>query len=326
MRKDPPTDHPSEVRCSLAPAQGSPCPRATRGLLDAVSVVRVDEPGRQLRSHAWQHVDGSSEPSAFAAYLDQFDVALRAGRMESVVLLGLGPGRAALDVGCGTGAVVVDIADVVGSDGRAVGVDVSETMIATARARAEAQGAAVELVVGDTHALDFPDGTFDAVHCDRVLQHLDDPERAIAEMARVLVPGGRLVINEPDWDGLFVDGDDVAVTHAVRDALVEHIRQPHVGRRLRRLALAAGLDVVDFHGALGVYAVTRAAADAMWSLHVQLDRAVTTGAVDRASADAWWEQLGVLDAAGQFFAGVVGFRIVARKPTPTSGFDDAVDD
>ncbi len=195
-----------------------------------------------------------------------------------------------------------------------MGVDLSETMITTAQARADAQAVTAEGVLGDATALSFADHSFDAVHCDRVLQHLDRPQAAIREMARVLVPGGRLMIKEPDWDGLFVDADDLVTTRAVRDQLVAHIRQPQIGRSLRRLVLAVGLEVVDFHGTLGIYAVSLAAADRVWNLRARLDGAVAVGAVDGDTAHAWWADLGARDEVGQFFAGVVGFRVVARKP------------
>ncbi len=278
-----------------------------------VSVVVVESSGQQLCSRAWQNVDGCSTPLEFVAYLDQLDEVTRAARMETAILLGIVPGRSALDVGCGTGSLAIELAMKVGPTGRVVGVDLSEMMIATARARADARGIAAEFFVGDTYALDLPTDSFDAVHCDRVLQHLDDPLTAIREMTRVLVPGGTIVIREPDWDGLFIDGGDAATTRAVRDALVDGIRQPRVGRTLRRLVLTAGLDVIDFQGAVGVYAVSRSAADAVWNVRAQLDRAVETGAVDDESARAWWNDLGDLDDAGQFFAGVVGFRVVGRK-------------
>ena len=83
---------------------------------------------------------------------------------------------------------------------------------------------------------------------------------------------------------------------------------------MRGLVLDAGLDVIDFNGALGVYAVSRAAADRVWGLGAQLEHAVARATIDRAAAEAWWSDLGVRDDAGRFFAGVVGFRVVARKP------------
>ncbi len=273
----------------------------------------------QLRSSAWQNVDATAEPLMFVDYLDAFDQAMRAARLASLVPLALGPGGAALDVGCGPGEVLIDLAGLVAPGGRVVGVDVSETMLATARSRAAARGVDVELRHGDAHMLEFGDGSFDAVHCDRVLQHLDDPRSAVTEMARVLVPGGRLMLKEPDWDGLFIDADDVATTRVVRDSLVAGIRHPFIGRRLRRLALGAGLEVVDFGGTLGVYAVSRDAADRMWCLHAQLDRARDRAVIERRAAQAWWDELGALDAAGRFFAGMTSFRLVARKPSAMGG-------
>jgi SAM-dependent methyltransferase len=268
-----------------------------------------------LQSGGWQDVDGSRDPSAFVEYLDGLGEAARANRLRSLVLLGVVAGHRALDVGCGIGDVVVDLASTVAPGVCAIGVDCSETMVSAARVRAEAAGTAIDFVVGDARTLAFGDASFDAVNCERVLQHLDDPESAIAEMARVLVPGGRLMLGEPDWDGLFIDTDDEATTHAVRDALVARLRNPRIGRALRRFALLAGLEVVDFNGGLGSYAVSRTAADRMWNLRSRLDDAVADGTVGHTAANAWWDRLGALDDAGQFFAGVVGFRLLAVKPS-----------
>lgn len=97
----------------------------------AVTFASVTEPGSQLRSRAWQDVDGSTSPSEFADYLDALEQASSASRLESVLLLGIEAGGAALDVGCGTGKVVIDLGRLVATGGRAVGVDVSKAMIAT---------------------------------------------------------------------------------------------------------------------------------------------------------------------------------------------------
>ena len=80
-------------------------------------------------------------------------------------------GERVLDLGCGLGDDTFEIARVVGSRGRAVGVDVSETIILEARRRAASLDLAVELEVGDAQALRFDDGVFDACRTERMLMH-----------------------------------------------------------------------------------------------------------------------------------------------------------
>src|SRR5215467_10946103 len=91
-------------------------------------------------------------------------------RRMSFALLELQPGFAVLDVGCGTGDDVRVLATQVGQEGRAVGLDSSETAVAEARARSEEDGLPVEFRVGDAHQLPFDAGTFEATRTERVLQ------------------------------------------------------------------------------------------------------------------------------------------------------------
>jgi ubiquinone/menaquinone biosynthesis C-methylase UbiE len=103
-----------------------------------------------------------------------------------------------LDVGCGTGAAVRSAAPLVE---RAVGVDLSEGMISRARELA-ADLPNAEFHEGDSERLPFADGTFTAVLCTTSFHHYPEPRRAVAEMARVLAPDGRVVIGDGCTDRL----------------------------------------------------------------------------------------------------------------------------
>jgi ubiquinone/menaquinone biosynthesis C-methylase UbiE len=141
-------------------------------------------------------------------------------------------GDVLLDVGCGTGAAVRAAAEVVE---RAVGVDLSPKMLAAARRRA-AGLPGVEFVEGDSENLPFADGEFSAVLCTASLHHYPHPEAAAREIARVLRPGGRVVIG---------DGTSDAVVMKVADFLCRKLEAGHVRfhrvEELRRLLEDAGL-------------------------------------------------------------------------------------
>ena len=79
-------------------------------------------------------------------------------------------------------------------DIRLTGIDLSEEMLAIARRRAAALGREVDLRQGDAQALPFPDATFDTVVCTFALCSIPDDRKAVAEMQRVLRPGGRLLL------------------------------------------------------------------------------------------------------------------------------------
>ncbi len=159
-------------------------------------------------------------------------------------------GDAVLDVGCGTGDLMVDLAESISPGVLGVGIDSSNEMIRIARQRSQDRGLRVKFAVGDACRLPFAAAAFDGVHCERVLMHFDDPEAAVREMSRVLVPGGRLVVTEPDWAGWILDSDDAETTSAVRESLARRIRNAGIGRKLYRLALITGLEVMDFRAEL----------------------------------------------------------------------------
>lgn len=92
------------------------------------------------------------------------------------------PGRAILDVGTGTGRAAIALAL---RGGAVTGVDASLEMLAVAERRAKAAGATVTFARGDAHALTFPDRSFNAVVCLRVLMHTPDWRRSLAELCRV---------------------------------------------------------------------------------------------------------------------------------------------
>lgn len=100
----------------------------------------------------------------------------------------------ALDAGCGTGAFLVPLARRLTPQGATViGLDLAEGTLGQARARVQAEGLPVNCVIGDVEALPFDDGSFDLVLANYMLYHVPNLEQAIAELRRVLRPGGMLL-------------------------------------------------------------------------------------------------------------------------------------
>jgi demethylmenaquinone methyltransferase/2-methoxy-6-polyprenyl-1,4-benzoquinol methylase len=108
----------------------------------------------------------------------------------------VGPGSDALDVACGTGDLALELRRRIGADGRVVGSDFSERMLELARRKSGEEGLAVEFGWADALDLPYGDASFDAVTIGFGARNLADVDKGIAEMTRVLRPGGRLVILE----------------------------------------------------------------------------------------------------------------------------------
>ena len=109
----------------------------------------------------------------------------------------LEPGDSALDACCGTGDLAFELARRVGPEGRVIGSDFSERMLDLARTKAgEREAANVRFEWGDALELPYDAGTFDAVTVGFGVRNLADLDRGVAELVRVLKPGGRLVILE----------------------------------------------------------------------------------------------------------------------------------
>jgi SAM-dependent methyltransferase len=265
-----------------------------------------------LIGSGFENVDRTSDPAARVSYLDAVAAleGARAYKQHSFALMRLKPGDTVLELGCGTGDDLRSLAELVGSSGRVVGVDLSETMIAQAHMRTEKLP--VECYVGDAYRLEFESDMFDACRVDRVFQHLERPRDAFAELVRVTRSGGRVVAAEPDWDTLVVDAADKAVTRVVRERICDDHRQGWIGRQLAGLAGESDL------GDVAVTGVTVLFTD--WSQASQLlgladaaVAAVAEGLVAPEAAAAWIDELVRRDRAGRFFSAATIFVVAGSK-------------
>lgn len=114
------------------------------------------------------------------------------------------------------------------------GLDVSVPMLEIARQRVTEWTDRAQLTVGDAQLLPFPDGAFDAAFCAATLHHLQDPSKGVSEVARVVRPGGRVALMEPNWKYPTV----LVYSASVREEWNTFKINP---RRLREWASAAGV-------------------------------------------------------------------------------------
>jgi len=263
-------------------------------------------------SSGWDAVDEADDPGSFRSYLDAVNAQdrMRALKRRSYRLLDPTAGDRLLDVGCGTGDDAAALADAVGSEGSVVGVDNSAAMVATARDRA-ADSPAVSFRAADAESLPFDDGRFDGCRADRVLQHLDRPREAFAELRRVTRAGGRVAVTDSDWGTLVVDAPDAAssgVASQLLDPAWSCAANGRIGRRLRRLAVEAGLDDLDVD-ATALALTDFETAEEILGLTGRVERAVAADAVTEDAAEAWLDGLRTADEAGSFFASLTLYTV-----------------
>ena len=155
----------------------------------------------------FENVDANRDQAAFFQFLDlaadQHSVLDSRERM--VELCPVAPGGHVLDVGCGLGHEARRLAQLVGADGRVVGLDISAAFVEEARNRSQELHKAPEFLTGDAVDLEFEDEIFDVCRSERVLLYVSDPAQAIAEMARVTKSAAKVIVHDFDHDGFFID-------------------------------------------------------------------------------------------------------------------------
>ena len=167
-----------------------------------------------------------------------------ADRHAAFLLPSLRPGQRVLDVGCGPGSITKGLAERVAPGGEAVGVDLDTAFVAAARdAWSAVPGLRFE--EADAAALPFDDASFDVAFLHAVLQHVESPAAVLAEVRRVVRPGGVVGVADADLDGYLIHPRTEGLEAAL--AVDRRIRRnPDVGRRLPELLLGAGFGTVDF--------------------------------------------------------------------------------
>ena len=193
----------------------------------------------------------TSTPTYTMGYSDEFQKLLgrrNAASTAAHLLPHLKPGLRVLDFGCGPGTISVGLAKAV-HPGELHGIDMEASQIEMARAAAAAGGHDnASFRTGDVTALPFEDDSFDVAHCHAVLMHVPDTQAVLAEVKRVLKPGGIVSCREMIGDSTFFApevGDLSGAMATFLNLLAANRGHPQMGKELKGAILEAGFTDIE---------------------------------------------------------------------------------
>jgi ubiquinone/menaquinone biosynthesis C-methylase UbiE len=263
----------------------------------------------------YSNIDNTNNPAKYVRRLDKQGASnlwlLMKAQMLS--LLEVGKGDSVIDVGCGAGSDVQAISQILGENGRVVGVDSSITMIQEALRRAEGLNLPTEFYVGDAENLEFPDNSFDCCRVERVLQHLHNPKQSLLEIRRIAKQGARIVVVEPDYGSIKIEGADPTITSKLIKRRCSHFRSPHIGMQLP--LLYKRLELVKI-----AVTVTQVVNENFEDDHEKfllskyVEPAVTKGIVSAQECDKWIKDLKKAADEGNYRHTISLFLVSGRKP------------
>ena len=224
----------------------------------------------------------------------------RATRDAAFLVPHLRSGMRLIDVGSGPGSITLGLAEVVGP-GEVVGVDIQPAQVARARSLAADRCTTnVRFEAGDIYALPFPDRSFDAAFANGVLMHLAEPVRALAELRRVLRPGGVAAVRDPDFGTAVYAPMTPLLEHwlAVRaQARLHNGGDPFRARHYRRLLLDAG-----FARAEAGASVDSAGSQEKTARHAVFLKAMLAGLSRTVLAQGWMDKAAIECTAAEIDA------------------------
>lgn len=233
-------------------------------------------------------------------------------RQIATAALHLAGGESVLDVGCGPGFHIAELADLVGDDGRVTGIDPSAAMLAAAASRNEHRGN-VALLPGQATGLPVPDASYDAAVAVQVLEYVNDVAGALSEMHRVLKEGGRLVVWDIDWSTVSWQSSSPETMTSVLDAWDLHLVDPVLPRTLAASMRSAGFGDVRVEG--HAFVNTDSGPDGYsGNLIPLIEDFVTSNGITSENAAVWRSDLLDLSDGGHYFFAVTQFCLSATRP------------
>lgn len=247
-----------------------------------------------------------------ATYQTPDVIAQRAATLQA---LALQAGERVVDVGSGPGLLAAEMAAQVGLAGHVIGLDLSDSMLAlSAERRADsATGKCLSFLKADAARLPFADGMLDVGVSTQVYEYVPDVPAALAELYRVLRPGGRVLILDTDWDSIVWAAGDQGRMQRMLEAWVDRFADPHLPRSLSWQLQRAGFRVerrevlVLFNPEYDPHTYSVA------NGRIMADFVVAQGRMQRQEAEAWMRDLQRLGSEGRYFFSLNRYLFLATK-------------
>jgi ubiquinone/menaquinone biosynthesis C-methylase UbiE len=264
-------------------------------------------------SNAWSNpsLAGPEDAARMAAFLEERSQRPDQLQVNQAIIDVLAPatGERLLEVGSGTGVLCRIAAPRVSENGNIVGLDVSKEFTDLARRESNSLGL-VQLrhLVGQGERLPFVDHNFDGAWAARLILHAGKPQAVVEEIARVVRPGGRVVLADWDFETVAVDHPDRELTRRILHWRIDHHGGDNwSGRKLLRRAKDAGLTRIES------IPVVYIAQDENSALTLSLWRAAEVardgGGITPQEHDAWIDDLKERIVQRRFFASIVYFIV-----------------
>jgi len=251
---------------------------------------------------------------ATSRLMEEFNASAGATRRRTRLLqvLALKPGEHVLDVGSGPGHYAFTMASAVGDAGRVAGVDAATHSLETAQRRCSGL-ANVSFYLGDVADLPFAEATFDAALSTQTFEYLPNVGAALAEIFRVLKPGGHVLIHDTEWDAWAWHSSDRARMHRIMEVWDHHLADPHLLQTLGAKLTAAGFTDVGFEPL--VHLETTYDPASMSAILMKFVACyVTSQGIPESEASAWADDLCSLNSRGDYFFSSNEYIFTGIKP------------
>lgn len=247
--------------------------------------------------------------------VEEFNASSGAKMRRACILQALDPqpGNQVLDVGCGPGNQVLEISPAIEPNGHVIGVDQASSAIEIAVQRCAARSN-VSFQLGDALDLPLGDSIIDKAMSSQVFEYLDDVDRGVAEMFRVLKPEGHVLIHDTDWTTLAWHSSDDSRMKRIMKHWDYHLANPRLPQTLASSLVRGGFVNVRTEAILQLETSYDPSSVSALIAGFVAGYVVTQG-ISQSEAEAWLDDLRTAEARGNYFFSLNEYIFIAQKPS-----------